>query len=370
MFTEFEMERFQSLYENEVEYNLSDSGNHPLSIRDLLDEDEIEKFLAMEIYYGYTQGDPRLLEVIKDWYPNTNESNILLTSGSAEANFILAWTLIKPGDEVVLALPNYMQLPGLAKNFGAKIKTITLKEGLGWHLDLNELKDLVSPDTKLISICNPNNPTGSVMSDDEMSGIAEIARLNGAYVHSDEVYRGSELDGDETKSFINFYEKAIVSCGLSKSFAHPGLRIGWLVCNEELIKELWARKDYSTICASVLSQEIALKIMAVSSRKKVLSRSSKMLKENLRLFESWLDSHDGLFTFVPPKAGGMAFVGYKMGVNSMEFAHKLRTEQSVLIVPGDCYGMDGFMRFGIGSEAEYLSEGLGRVSNGIKSLGY
>ena len=368
MFVRFEMERFQSIYENEVDFNLSDSGNHPMSIKDLLDESEIEKFLSMEIHYGYTQGDPRLLEVIKDWYPKTNESNILLTNGSAEANFVMAWALIKPGDEVVLALPNYMQIPGLAKNFGAEIKTINLKEELDWHLDLDELKNLVTPKTKLISICNPNNPTGSVMTDDEMSAIADIARSNDAYVHSDEVYRGSELEGNETKSFIEFYEKAIVSCGLSKSFAHPGLRIGWLVANEELIEEIWAHKDYSSICASVLSQEIAIKIMTKSSRGQILSRSSKMLKENLELFQSWLDNHDDLFTFVPPRAGGMAFVGYKMDINSMELAHKLRTEQSVLIVPGDCYGMDGYLRFGIGSEAAYLSAGLNRVSEGIKSL--
>lgn len=369
MFTRFEMERFQSIYENEVDFNLSDSGNHPMSINDLLDKDEIEKFLSMEIYYGYTQGDPRLLEVTKDWYPNTNESNILLTNGSAEANFIMAWTLIKPGDEVVLVLPNYMQVPGLAKNFGAEIKTITLKEELDWHLDLNELEELVTPNTKLISICNPNNPTGSVMTDEEMTAIASIARTNDAYVHSDEVYRGSELEGKETRSFVEFYEKAIVCCGLSKSFAHPGLRIGWLVANEKLIEEIWAHKDYTSLCASVLSQEIAIKIMTKKTRGQVLSRSSEMLNNNLNLFQSWLDSHDGLFTFVPPQAGGMAFVGYKMSINSMELAHKLRIEQSVLIVPGDCYGMDGYLRFGIGSHSDYLSQGLELVSNGIKSIG-
>jgi hypothetical protein len=369
MFVRFEMERFQSIYENEVDFNLSDSGNHPMSINDLLDKDEIEKFLSMEIYYGYTQGDPRLLKVIKDWYPNTNESNILLTNGSAEANFIMAWTLIKPGDEVVLVLPTYMQVPGLAKNFGAEIKTINLKEELDWHLDLNELEELVTPNTKLISICNPNNPTGAVMTDEEMTAIASIARTNNAYIHSDEVYRGSELGGKETRSFIEFYEKTIVCCGLSKSFAHPGLRIGWLVANEELIEEIWAHKDYTSLCASVLSQEIAIKIMEKKTRSQVLSRSSEMLKNNLKLFQSWLDSHTGLFTFVPPQAGGMAFVGYAMNINSMELAHKLRTEQSVLIVPGDCYGMDGYLRFGIGSHADYLSQGLELVSKGIKSIG-
>ena len=207
------------------------------------------------------------------------------------------------------------------------------------------------------------------MTDEEMEIIASIARTNNAYVHSDEVYRGSELNGKETRSFIEFYEKAIVSCGLSKSFAHPGLRIGWLVADKELIEEIWAHKDYSSICASVLSQEIAIKIMTKKTRSEVLSRSSEMLKNNLKLFQSWLDSHHGLFTFVPPEAGGMAFVGYSMDINSLELAHKLRTEQSVLVVPGDHYGLDGYLRFGIGSNSDYLQQGLELVSKGIKSIG-
>jgi hypothetical protein len=371
MFTEFEMERLQSLYENEVKYNLSDSGNHPLSMNDLLSDEEIKKILDMEIYYGYTTGDPKLLSAIASWYPEKiNESNVLVTNGSAEANFLAGWTLIEPGDEVIMVLPNYMQVPGLAKNLGATVKTIGLKESLGWHLDLDELTSIVTEKTKLISICNPSNPTGAVMTDDEMKSIAEIAGKHGAYVLSDEVYRGSELDGNETKSFIHFYDKSIVSCGLSKSFAHPGLRIGWLIASPEVIQNIWTRKDYTTLCASVISQEIGTKIMTMPTREKILGRSSKMLTENLGLFQNWLNNHDDLFTFVPPKAGGMAFVGYSMDINSTDFVHKLRLEQSVLIVPGDCYGMDGYLRFGIGSNQDYLSEGLGLVTACIKSLGY
>ncbi len=109
MFVEFEMERLQSLYENEVKYNLSDSGNHPLSMNDLLSEEEISRILDMEIYYGYTTGDPKLLSAIASWYPEKiNESNILVTNGSAEANFLIGWTLLEPDDEVVIVLPNYM----------------------------------------------------------------------------------------------------------------------------------------------------------------------------------------------------------------------------------------------------------------------
>lgn len=370
MFFEFVMERFQSLYENEVDFNLSDSGVHPLTINDLLNEEEMQHFLNMEIGYGYSQGDPTLRENISTWYQNKNGSNILVTNGSAEANFITAWSLVNPEDEVILMLPNYMQVPGLAKIIGADIKYIYLKEENDWHLDLNELRSLLTNQTKLISICNPSNPTGAVMSDEEMKELADLAQQFDVYVHSDEVYRGSELDGHETKSFNEFYDKTIVSCGLSKSFAHPGLRIGWLVADAALIAELWAHKDYSSICASVLSQEIAKKIMEPETRKQILSRSTTMLSSNLQLFQDWLDSHQDLFSFVPPQAGGMAFVGYQMNINSTELAHKLRTDQSVLIVPGDCYGMDKYLRFGIGSPSDYLSQGLNLVSECIQQLDY
>ena len=371
MFVEFEMERLQSLYENEVKYNLSDSGNHPLSMNDLMSAEEIKEILNMEIYYGYTTGDPRLLSAIASWYPEKiNADNVLVTNGSAEANFLIGWTLVEPGDEVVMVLPNYMQVPGLAKNLGASVKTIRLKESLGWHLDLDELASVVNKKTKLLSICNPSNPTGAVMTDEEMKSIAAIADKHGAYIHSDEVYRGSELDGNETKSFVHFYDRSLISCGLSKSFAHPGLRIGWLVASPKVIQSVWTRKDYTTLCASVISQEIGTKIMTLPTRKKILGRSSKMLRENLVLFQDWVNSHGELFTFVPPRAGGMAFVGYNMNINSTELVHKLRVEQSVLIVPGDCYGMDGYLRFGIGANQDYLAEGLDRVSACIKSLGY
>ena len=370
MIFEFVMERFQSLYENEVDFNLSDSGVHPLTISDLLNEEEMQHFLNMEIGYGYSQGDPILRENISTWYQNKNGSNILVTNGSAEANFLTAWSLVNRGDEVILMLPNYMQVPGLAKIIGADIKYIYLKEESGWHLDFNELRLMLTNKTKLISICNPNNPTGAVMSDAEMKTLADLAQEFDVYVHSDEVYRGSELNGNETKSFNEFYDKTIVSCGLSKSFAHPGLRIGWLVADATLIAELWAHKDYSSICASVLSQEIAKKIMEPDTRKQILSRSATMLSSNLRLFDDWLATHPGLFSFVPPKAGGMAFVGYQMNINSTELAHKLRTDQSVLIVPGDCYGMDKYLRFGIGSPSDYLSQGLNLVSKCIEQLDY
>ena len=227
MFFEFTMERFQSLYENEVDFNLSDSGVHPLTINDLLNEKEMQHFLNMEIGYGYSQGDPTLRENISAWYKGKNKSNILVTNGSAEANFLTAWSLIDPDDEVILMLPNYMQVPGLAKIIGAKIKYIYLKEENDWHLDFNELRSLVSNQTKLISICNPSNPTGSVHHAQELQELAEVCRRHQVIVIADEIYALVNFSDRPFVGMATLYpEGTIVTSGLSKAFSAGGWRLG------------------------------------------------------------------------------------------------------------------------------------------------
>jgi aspartate/methionine/tyrosine aminotransferase len=292
----------------------------------------------------------------------------LTTNGSSEANFTFASSTIRPGDEIVVMLPNYMQIWGIARNLGAIVKPFYLQENLNWAPDPDELKRMVSPQTKLICLCNPNNPTGAILDVNAMDAIVEIAKSSNALLHVDEIYRGAELDGKETPTFYGLYDKVIISMGLSKSYSLPGLRLGWLVGPEALIQEAWAYHDYTSIAPTIISQYFATRVMQPDRRKKVLSRGRQMLKNNLRAFQQWVDSHADLFKFIPPRAGGMAFFRYNLDINSTVLSDKLRTEKSVFIIPGDCFGMDHYLRIGIGGEKEHLMAGLKLIDEMLDEL--
>lgn len=355
---EFLLERNQSLYENTVKYNLTESGLHPYSLRESLTEAEQQEALDLCLGYGQTNGAPALRDAVAALYPNLTRDNVLLTNGSAEAIYLAIWSLLNPDDEILMMLPNYMLAWGVARSFGVKVKPFYLREDRNWGIDLAEIESQVTDKTRMIVVCNPNNPTGSVLSETEMTRIAEIADSCGAYVLSDEIYRGSELNGVEGKSFLEIYERSIVLSGLSKAMAHPGLRIGWIAGPKEVVDQCWHRHDYTSISTGIISQYVGERILRPERRQAILNRGREMLNTNLAFLTHWIEARSDRFSLVPPKAGGMAFVRYELPVNSSELVDGLRKEKSVFVVPGDWYGLDNYLRFGIGCEAEYLREGL------------
>jgi len=364
----FEMERAQSLWENKVKYNLTESGVHPYTLEEFLRSDEIEKLLSIRLGYGQTNGSEELREAISRLYSGTDLDNILVTNGSAEANFLTIWQNLEPGDELILMMPNYMQIWGLARSFSVKVRPFHLREELNWGPDLEELKSLISPRTKMIAVCNPNNPTGAVLSDSEMKEIARLAEEADAWIYSDEVYRGAELDGEETPTFWGLYDKVMVCCGLSKAYALPGLRIGWMVGPKKKIEEAWAYHDYTSISSGILSNWIASLVLEPDRREKALDRNSKILKENLAVLEEWVQKHKPLFELIPPRAGGVAFPSYNMKINSTELANKILNEKSVFIVAGDFFGMDHYIRIGIGTEKDYFKAGLKLIDETLEEI--
>lgn len=364
----FELERIQSLYENLVEYNLTESGLHPFTLRELLGQGEIEELLDIRLGYGQTNGDPGLRKTISTLYPGTSADNILVTNGSAEANFITIWSLLDKGDELVLMLPNYMQIWGLARSMGVDVKTFHLKEELNWSPHMEELKSQVTPKTKMIALCNPNNPTGATLTRTEMEEIVELAQSVDAWIYCDEIYRGAELEGDETPSFHGMYSKVIVDGGLSKAYGLPGLRMGWLVGPRDIIDNAWSYNDYITISTGILSQAIAQKVLEPAMRARVLNRNRGMLRENIAAVKEWMANHGDLFHMVPPRAGGMAFIRYNLDINSRKLADRLRTEKNVFVMDGDCFGMDRYLRIGFGAEKEYLLKGLQRVDQMLREI--
>lgn len=363
----FQMERMQSTWENAVDYNLSESGVHPLTLEKLLTPEEFREISGLGLGYSHTNGTPEIREEIRKLYPGANVEQILVTAGSSEANFLLMWSLVEPGDEVVLELPNYMQTWGLLRSFGARIKPLYLRERLKWQPDLEELKSLVTNKTKLILLTNPNNPTGSVLSAEAMNAIISAASKVGAWVLADEVYQGAELDGRRTPSIWGRLERAVCVNGLSKAYGLPGLRIGWIAGPEELLKTIHPYHDYTTICPSALGDRLARIALSPVKRGRILERTRTILNANFPLLDSWLRSL-AVFEYHKPQAGAICFARYGLQANSTEIVHRLIHEKSVLLVPGDHFKMDGYLRFGYGAEEKYLVAALARAAETFLEL--
>jgi len=366
---EFKLERNQSLFENTVKYNLTESGIHPCALNDFLTEEEQREVLELELGYGQTNGDPGLRDAIAALYPGFDRDNVLVTNGSAEANFVAIWSLLEAGDEILMMLPNYMLVWGLARSLGVKVMPFYLHEERNWGIDIAELENLVTDKTRMIVICNPNNPTGSVLSDAEMDEVVRIADKAGAYILSDEIYRGSELDGRDWGSFHDVYERTIVLSGLSKAMAHPGLRIGWIAADKQVVDDCWHCHDYTSISTGIISQYAGRKLLEPERRQRILNRGRNILRTNLEYLTNWIAARSDRFHLIPPSAGGMAFVRYEMPINSSELTDRLRLEKNVFVVPGDWYGMDHYLRFGIGCEHRVLTDGLELLDEFLTELG-
>ncbi len=357
----FQLERWQSTWENQVEYNLSESGIEPLKAGELLDG-ETSALIERPLGYSQTNGTKELRTAIAALYQDATADNILVTNGSSEAIFVTLWSFLDRGAEIAVMLPNYMQVWGLAKALRARVRPIWLKESKDeWSLDLRELRRVVNRRTKLIAMCNPNNPTGAVLRAETVRGICDIAKKAGAWVLSDDVYHGAELDGQETPTFWGNYEKVIVTNGLSKAYGLPGLRVGWAVAPRDLLDKLWSYHDYTTIGPSALSDYMAQKALQPEKRTKILQRTRDILRSNLQVLSNWIGKHHAHVSFVPPKAGAIAYLKYSFNLNSTRFAERLLREKSTLIVPGDHFGMDHYLRIGYGMNQAHLIAGLERV---------
>ena len=369
----FELERFQSVHEHQVEINLTESGVEPLEVGELLGPDAIEGLLGQPLAYTQSNGTPELRAAVATTLPGATEEHVVVANGGAEANFVACWRLIDPGDEVVVMQPNYGQVQGLAEGFGALVRPWPLREERAgpsprWAPDVDELRALVTNRTKLVAICNPNNPTGARLTGPEVAAVCEVAERHGAWVLSDEIYRGVEHDGVETPTVWGRTERAIVTGGLSKVYGLPGLRIGWAVATRDMAADLWSRRDYTTIAPSAVSDRLARHALAPARRTALLERSRRMIAANIQVVGAWLDAHAGDLGWVPPEAGAIGFVRYSHDIGSTALADRLRQTEGVLVVPGDHFGLDGYLRIGYGGRAASLREGLARLDRVLAAL--
>ncbi len=369
-FQPFAMERMMSKYEQDVEYNLS-SGVHPVTLQELLPDHPhlTDELLATELGYPHVNGTPELRQNIANLYRGARSDNVLVTVGAAEANYVTTRTLLEQGDEVVVMLPNYMQIWGIAHNHGLLIKTFRLRERHAWAPDLGELRSVVTPETKLIAVCNPNNPTGHILTERDMDEIVACADRVGAWILADEVYRGADrVSDEENPSFYGRYDKVVATGSMSKAYGMPGLRLGWVVGPANTIDDIWARHEYTTISAAMLSNKLAAVALSPELRPRLLERTRNYIRLGYPILEKWMEGHENTFSLTPPDAAAIAFVRYQLNINSTKFTERLREEKSVLIVPGDHFGMDHFVRISFGLPQDYLVSALDCIHELIVDL--
>jgi aspartate/methionine/tyrosine aminotransferase len=365
----FQMERTQCLFENTVEFNLSESGVLPLRVEELLDgEMNAERFLSIGLKYPESDGSVELRESIAQWYgQGATAEHVLVTNGGSEANFTALWGLLNKNEHAAVMLPNYLQSWGLSRALAGNTKAFYLKEHkeggkMRWALDVNSLQRAVSAKTRVIVVTNPNNPTGSVLNESEMQEVLRIARKVRAWLLVDEIYRGAEVMGNDiTPTFWGHYDKLLVTSGLSKAFGMPGLRIGWIVGPPKTIAQLCRYRDYTTLTPTILSDRLARIAMEPARREKILERTRSIIRRNLPKLETWIRSHGESLTYIPPVAGAITFLKYKLPISSAALFVRLIQERSVLITPGAHFGGGNYVRVGFGYDVDYTLRGLARV---------
>ena len=360
-FQNFDLEYFQSQFERTVEYNLADSSVKCASVSDILTGEDPAPLLELPLYYPEVNGTELLRERIAALYPQAAPGNVLVTVGAAQANSMICSALLDPGDEVIVVSPGYRQVWGLARNIGCRVLEAQLRPENNWRLDLNELESMAGPKTKLISIVNPNNPTGSILTREEMQRIISLCKKTGAWLHADEVYRGTELNADETPTFWGMYDKTICVNSLSKAYGLAGLRIGWVVAPPQMVEELWRRHEYLVIAASGPSMKLAELALQPAKRKMLLERQKRLSREGHALLENWVREQEGRFSVHKAVATSIAFVHYHFDMPSVEFANHIRKKASVLVAPGFYLGTEHHLRITVGYEPTKVNTALERI---------
>jgi aspartate/methionine/tyrosine aminotransferase len=364
---DFELERWKANYVIPGITDLTETGiPEPLFLRDIFSEEVLD--LRMD--YAPIYGNERLRHQISELYSNIDSENVLVTTSTSEGNMIAVNTLINNGDEVVVQLPAFMQIPGLVEAIGTRIRWFYLEEEDGFEIDVDKLNECVTKKTSAIALNYPNNPTGRILDKKKIKGICEIAEDNDAWIITDEVYRGIEFDGPFSPSFAEYYDKAVITSSLSKVWGLAGLRVGWMIGNEEIIKRGSAFKEYTTLGGSILSEYLATQALEEEMRKKLIDRGRRLVGESFKVFDRWMDSHKDIFTWVKPKFGVIALVKHNFDISSSEFTERVFKEKKVAIVPCDIAftNLEDYLRICYCHSPKPLQKALEKIDEVIDSM--
>ncbi|NKB36270.1 MAG: aminotransferase class I/II-fold pyridoxal phosphate-dependent enzyme [Gammaproteobacteria bacterium] len=296
--------------------------------------------------------------------------NVLVTAGTAEANFLCLSQLVQPHDELIVDVPGWPQPLVLGEAIGAKVKTLTRDENRSWQIDLNQLSDLISNRTKLIFICNPNNPTGQILQKNELEEIIRLADKVGAYVLCDEVYAGLEWNTDELPRVANMYERGISTGSVSKVLGLQGLRLGWLICRDkQLVFDAMVLREDTSEIMNVMGEAIANVALDDPYYDRAIRKARQAGLHNLALLDEFIKNRAEL-EWQKPAAGLIGFCRLHMNIDSSHLAEQLiKSPYRTFVMPGSAYGYPQYLRLGFGGKADNaLEDGLRRLQSCLDKL--
>lgn len=368
----FGVEEWMDKYEADAKYNITDTCARPMTLKELFAlagedrEDFVEALFEKEQSYGSIYGLASLKEEIAGLYETITPDDILTQHGATGGNQHVLFSLVRPGDRVVAFSPSYQQFCSTPRALGANVTVLKLRRSNGFLPDLDELRKAAARGLRLICINNPNNPTGSLIPEDMMKEIVEIARSSGTYILCDEVYAGVSIEGAACPSIADLYEKGIATGSMSKAFSLAGLRLGWLATkSQEALRQFKRVRDYDLVSCGLFDESVAA--LALHHKEKILERNRAILRHNLPVLERWVEGEKHV-SFVKPKEGTMALVYYDLDMPSALFCHRMYHETGAFAVPGDCFEEPSSFRVGYGHDGEKLAKGLEAVSEFFRKL--
>lgn len=371
----FALERWMTTYETRVEYDIAESGIWPMTLDELLDfapnegrEALLEGLLHTRLGYSEAPGSLELRTALAGAYCDTGPDNVLVTTGAIEANFLAFNVLLEPGDHVVAVYPAYQQLYSVPRALGCDVALWKVSADTGFRFDLADLERLITLHTKLIVVNTPHNPTGAVLSADELRHVYDLATSIGARVLCDEAYRWIEMPGEPPLAppMRNLGPAALSVGTFSKPFGLPGLRVGWIVGPADFIAACWATRDYVSLSPAKLSD--ALAIVAFQNRDAVVARTRSILTRNLATMHDWLARHADIVSWTPPRGGLLALLRYRLDISSLDLANKLADDYSVMLAPGSVFGYEHHLRIGLGADPPIFAEGLTHTAACLDTL--
>jgi aspartate/methionine/tyrosine aminotransferase len=348
-------------YQYAIEYDIGESAVKTLAMKDL-DIDVSEVMLR----YGYHKGGPELRSVIAEQYPGLSPENVVVTTGASEANFVVVSALVKPGDHVVVEHPNYPSLYEVPRSLGCEVTLFTLRFEERFKPDLQELRRLLRPETRLLSLTHPNNPTGAMITEAELQEIVSLMEERDIFLLFDETYRQMASVDRLLPPAACLSDRVISITSMSKCYGLPGIRTGWLATgNQTILDQVLAIREQVSISNNALSEVIAEAVLA--RKEEFLGQARARITRNRAVVAEWMEAQSSV-EWVPPEAGVVCFPRLRPGaaMDPENFYRRLAEVYKTFVVPGRCFEMDErFFRIGFGAEDDEIRTGLANLSRAL-----